>query len=305
MLIKDSLQRFTDIKIVHSEVSIVKLVDMNSGTHCDINPSSRMGVLNSRFIKFCADFDPRVRSLLIIVKLISKHHSLSGSGIGDHLSNYNIVLMVIFYLQTQGILHPLKALQDVPNLEPIFIEGYNFAFCSDLSILPILQPNECSIVDLLIGFFKYFSQFSFQNLVICPLAGASRLKVDMNPPRPKNFGKKIWTLKNMTNSQNPLVIQDPFELRRNTASNVKTKSLSRVVQTFGTAAELLRFLAESDMAEEEAIEMLLEPDFLTFKSKRIAIVNPTTQMEVPLDGTSSDKNVSSTFFPEVICMICS
>ena len=35
-----------------------------------------------------------------------------------HYKNYCQVLMVIFYLQTQWILHPLYALQEVPSLEP-------------------------------------------------------------------------------------------------------------------------------------------------------------------------------------------
>ena len=326
MLNEDSSHRFTNVTTVIANVSIVNAVDRISGTHCDINTSTRMGVLNSRFIKFCTDFDPRVRSLHILVKTFSKQHSLSGSGRGDHLSNYSIVLMVITFLQIQGILHPLKILQDVPSLEPVLINGYIFAFCSDLSLIPNLLPNECSILELLLCFFEYFSEFAFDSFVICPSAGEPRKKVEMNPPKPPVFVPRVWNYQSMANVQRPLVIQDPFELGRNTAINVNQKRLSRVVHTFGAAAQVLRSLVDSDEVQEGSIEMIFDPDFLPFKNKsasdqtycqtklgtnflrtgqsersstltrerkRIAIIDPTTRQEVSVDCRSSDKKVGT------------
>ena len=266
MLRKHGSKRFRNSMIVPARVSIVKLVDRNSRTRCDLNLSTRKGVLNTRFIKFCVDFDPRAHGLLVILKHFAKCHSLSGSGKGGHFSNYSIVLMVIFFLQTQSILHPLKVLQEVPGLKPVFVDGYNFAFCSDLSDLPVLQRNHCSMVDLLLGFFESFASFAFESLVISPLTGEQHLKEDMTTTRPGNQTRKI-----MANFQKPLVIQDPFELRVNTARNVYQTRLDRVIQTFVTAAELLRSLVENDGVEEGAIGMIFEPDFLSFKNKQVNV----------------------------------
>ena len=78
---------------------------------------NRMGVFNTAYIRFCADFDDRARDLMMVVKAFCKRHQLTEGS--DHLNNYSLVLMVIFYLQTQYILHPLYQLQDAPGLEPM------------------------------------------------------------------------------------------------------------------------------------------------------------------------------------------
>ena len=91
-----------------------------------------MGVLNTAYIRFCASFDDRARDLIMVVKAFCKRHQLTDHG-GDHLNNYSLVestcidfesqllfqvMMVITYLQIQGVLHPLYQLQEVPGLEP-------------------------------------------------------------------------------------------------------------------------------------------------------------------------------------------
>ena len=75
-------------------------------------------------------------------------------------------MMVITYLQIQGVLHPLYQLQEVAGLEPKvlvlilivlvdlitplkIVNGYNFVFCTDRALLPPLSHNPDSLLHLL------------------------------------------------------------------------------------------------------------------------------------------------------------
>ena len=55
--------------IVNARVPVVKLTDSQIGILCDINTSSKMGVKNSEFLKFCRLYDPRVDELVSFVLL--------------------------------------------------------------------------------------------------------------------------------------------------------------------------------------------------------------------------------------------
>ena len=104
---------------------------------------------------------------------------MSGSGPGDHLTSYCLVLMVIFFLQVQGILHTLATLQSVPGLKEMVVNDFNFSFCTDSSKLPPLPPGDgSSVVELLRRFFTFFADFDFKANSICLQQGqpASRLK---------------------------------------------------------------------------------------------------------------------------------
>ena len=103
--------------IVNAKTPIVRVQDSFSGIKCDLNTATTMGVMNSAYVRFCADFDPLARNFIMIVKVFAKEHNLSGSGRGDHFSSYSIVLLAIFFLQKQTILHSLSVLQNVPGLQ--------------------------------------------------------------------------------------------------------------------------------------------------------------------------------------------
>ena len=56
---------------------------------------------------------------------------------------------------------------------------------------------------------------------------------------PKLEGCATGKSKNRLKTEKAMVVQDPFELRRNIAANVSSKRLSFVVKTFEAAAKLL------------------------------------------------------------------
>ena len=89
--------------------------DRVTGIKCDLQGVSKMGVLNSGYVKFCCQLFPLMKPLVMLVKIVAEKHDISGSGKGDHLNSYSLVLLVIFFLQGQGFLHSLNRLQSVPG----------------------------------------------------------------------------------------------------------------------------------------------------------------------------------------------
>ena len=56
---------------------------------CDLNMRNRMGVLNTAYIRFCANYDDRARDLMMVVKAFCKRHQITEDS--DHLNNYSLV----------------------------------------------------------------------------------------------------------------------------------------------------------------------------------------------------------------------
>lgn len=222
-----------------------------------------MGVLNTGYIRFCADFDDRARDLMMVVKAFCKRHQLTEGS--DHLNNYSLVLMVIFYLQTQFILHPLYQLQEVPGLQPKIVNGYNFAFCADRSLLLPLPDNYQSLMQLFEGFLDYFAFFPFETHVICPLAGqevpVKVLQSGCDLP-PCLADKDIVGAPDRLRA---ISILDPFELRRNVSHAVLPYIQRKITNTFDMGARILQVALEGRDNQYELWMMLFEEGFHHFR----------------------------------------
>ena len=251
ILFSDSSERFKSAQpVVRAKTPIVRVKDRITGIRCDLNACTRMGVVNSAWVRLCTDWHPTIRHLLLVVKVFSMRHGLTGSGRGDHLTSYCLTVLVIFFLQTKSILHPVTVLQEVSDLPEVQIMGYNFSFCRDQALLPPLQqPSIPPLPSLLRDFFVYFSEFTFGSKAVCPLLGEPVLLFSLRNGtflHPRLAGCSKGKSKDRLKTEKVMVVQDPFELRRNIAANVSAPRLSRIVRTFEEAAKLLK---ESEMQE--------------------------------------------------------
>ena len=98
----------------------------------DVCVENPLGIYNTALLKCYADFDPRVRPLIMIVKYWAKQRAIKDAS-NATLSSYCYVLMVIFYLQQIGI---LPCLQD-PELvgekwKRDLVEGCDVSACLDV-----------------------------------------------------------------------------------------------------------------------------------------------------------------------------
>jgi len=239
LLYSDGSQRFRSAQaILRAKTPIVRVKDRVSALWCDLSTSSRMAVVNSAFVRFCCEVEPRARALLVVVKVLGERGSLTGSGRGDHLSSYCLTILVIFYLQVRGLLHSVAQLQGVQGLQEELIEGYNFAFCRDLAQLPPLATSPDTVADLLRGFLAYFARFTFGNQAVCPLVGEPVLTYSLRngaflPPSLEAYA--AGRARDRLKMDKVMVVQDPFELRRNIGARVSPRRLRRLVQVFRRA----------------------------------------------------------------------
>ena len=153
----------------------------------------------------------------------------------------------------------MTVLQEVPDLPELQISGYNFSFSRNPPPLPPLQQSNIpTLTSLLRDFFMYFAEFTFGSHAVCPLVGEPVLLFSLRNGtflHPRLEGCATGKSKDRLKTEKVMVVQDPFELRRNIAANVSPQRLSRLVRTFEAAAKLLKDL-EVQGADSEARNVL-------------------------------------------------
>ena len=80
---------------------------------------------------------------------------------------------------------------------------------------------------------------------------------------PRLEGCATGKSKDRLKTEKPMVVQDPFELRRNIAANVSPKRLSYVVKTFEAAAKILEDGKAQDVGGRKLLAQLLTPDLVS------------------------------------------
>ena len=114
------------------------------------------------------------------------YHQLSGSG-GNRknvISNYAVNLLVIFYFQSIQILPSVQKLQKemieedsilIANKDGKMIET---GFPENVSVWDkcCLRKKHKSIPEILHGFFRFYANFKYDDLVVSPNSGVPKLR---------------------------------------------------------------------------------------------------------------------------------
>ncbi|XP_047028379.1 speckle targeted PIP5K1A-regulated poly(A) polymerase-like [Helicoverpa zea] len=144
----------------------------HSTTHRKVDLVFRLGdngVQNSKVIKYYFHLDDRFLPLGVLLKLAFEIHDLIGPGV---LKNYALYLLVIFFLQQKNMAPAGFELQR--DAESYYVGEWDTGFDE----LPYSINNTESVLQLLGGFFQYYSQFDFQSYVVSTFAGRPILKND-------------------------------------------------------------------------------------------------------------------------------
>lgn len=205
-------RKFTKfVPIPSARIPILKCLHIRTGYNCDLNFSDSLGVYNSPILGTLLQFDERIYDMAIILKYWMKVHDLSGS---YKLSNYALLWLLIFYLQTlpQPIVPPIKSFQK--NIQPYYINQMNLAFNQRL---PNNTRNRQRQSELLLGFFEFYSTFDFETQIICPLHAKAFPKENVVERYPAEFAAYIDVMTRRPDTtglrlNKTICIQDPFDI---------------------------------------------------------------------------------------------
>ena len=204
--------------ILGARIPIVRFVHVESNLKCDLSFHNMMSVMNSKFLKMCQQADPRINTLMIVIKFWAEFQKLSGSSSGrdryKKMSNYALCILVIFFLQNEKILPSVQELYyNTVSEDSCIINGFECGFPRDLSLwkIPLDSfPNEKSVSELLHSFFEFYANFDYEGCIISPYEGVAMVKEPEGGIKiPIKDGKDRTILKD---SRGTMVVQDPFEL---------------------------------------------------------------------------------------------
>ncbi|TRZ10310.1 hypothetical protein HGM15179_016788 [Zosterops borbonicus] len=231
---------------------VVKFSHKQSGLAGDVCLDNRLALFNSRFLRLCADCDPRVRPLGYALRLWAGRQRLAGNraGGGPLLTNYALTLLLVLFLQSRSppVLPSVCRLQSLAGPQDrARVGGWDCSFPRDVAEL---EPsgNTQSAASLLAEFFSYFSTLDLGGLLLSPLEGRA-----LPRPPPETLGGL---------RPGPLTLQDPFELSHNVAANVTPRTVSRFLRCCRDAARLCRgpqFLQKSRRGRPWGVMRLLQP----------------------------------------------
>nr|CAI5847460.1 unnamed protein product [Callosobruchus analis] len=219
MLTDSNVFRYV-IVIANAKIPIMKCIHAATDMRCDINLRNMLGVCNSQLIKYYMSLNPKLTDLMFIVKYWAKIHKLTGQ---NHLfTNYSIAIMVIFFLQQPPYnFYPVYNIQMNHRFHNIQ-DGWNGGF-EPLPLSRWMQYIQgITLAELLRDFFKFYSNFDFETLVISPFLGYALKKQQFEnhetlPDQLKPYKVYMRTEEGAIPFKHQAVvcIQDPFELCRN------------------------------------------------------------------------------------------
>ena len=224
------LQRYSsdlqDIrKITSSRCPVIRFNHEIFKVNCDITLNNYLAVENTNLIKLLLDLEPKLGSLIFIIRYWSKQKSLNGS---FKFNSYTLIWLIVFYLQKINCLPTIEFLSKLKETKESFqIHGWNCSFETNVEkIRNEFQAKSLSdFNNLLKGFFDFYSNFNFnESLVLSTRTG----KVESSE-------------ESLISKKSVLNIQDPFDLEHNLASNITEAVMERFKTECSQANNVLKY----------------------------------------------------------------
>lgn len=257
---------FADVlAIPRANTPIVKFFHLPTNVYCDVTFKTRLGALNSNLIASLLQRDQRFIPMAVLLKYWAKVHGISGTG---KLTNYALVMMIIFYLQsdTLCLLPSVRWLQRFPE-HSNRIDFWNAGFVLDKSQMPS-TANKSSVFQLVGGFFEFYSKFQFDQYIVCPYTGYPIEKKLFSQTHllPKEFDHYKFNVNNRhclpLRHGTPMCVQDPIEQSHNVASSVSGKMAQDIQEYFQFAAKAFARGKDNSSADFLQTILLMRPKIL-------------------------------------------
>ncbi|XP_017083516.2 terminal uridylyltransferase Tailor [Drosophila eugracilis] len=226
--------------IEQARVPIIKTCHLPTGIECDICLNS-LGFCNTNLLKYIFESQPITQYMCIYVK-----NWLERCKLTEQISTYSITLMVIYFLQLQGLLPSIAILQ----VEEIANQGVlvgpwvvNFAQKS-LNELGLKQINVTVPVvkGYLSTFFAFYAKFDYEHFLVCPYFGHSNAEIQkLEKTLPNRYSAYVSENADCSlQLRKPMVVQDPIQLNHNVTKAVTKYGLQTFVDYCQQTAELLK-----------------------------------------------------------------
>ncbi|XP_015127455.1 speckle targeted PIP5K1A-regulated poly(A) polymerase-like [Diachasma alloeum] len=256
------------VPIPMAKIPVIKFHHTLSKMDCDISFKHGLGVHNSQLIKYLLTLDSRIKPLVLVLKYWAKKLDISGSG---KINNYSLVMLIVFYLQQPSV-NLLPAIRELQKVhERVYIRGWQVNFTTNYPSTS--KNNSSSILELLEGFFKFYSDFDFSTTIICPLEGKSFLREEFKREIEERGGS-VESLR-LTRCA---CLQDPIQLDHNIISGWGSKELQGLRFSCLQAVEICQSLGESPL---RILPKLFDPALKvkTKKAKPVSFVIPAGKFE--------------------------
>lgn len=225
--------------IKKTRTPIIRLIHRLTRLQCDISFTNSLCVHNTTLIRSLNEACPSCRKLILFVKSWLTSCNLPGYSC---ITNYALTWLVIFYLQKMKFLPSIDTLIKQKD-ESRLISGWETGINCAIPAISI----DISFIDLLTGFFEFYSDFNYKDHIVCPLIGDVVKKKDfiniydlpeaMNP-----YIIYVETSNNprMFRIDSSMCIQDPLDLSHNLTKAVQPLTLKTFKQYCKNSADIVR-----------------------------------------------------------------
>ncbi|XP_034937966.1 poly(A) RNA polymerase, mitochondrial [Chelonus insularis] len=205
-------------RILHARVPIIKYHNSLTDVECDLSMTNMIALYMSELLYLYGESDERVRPLVFTIRKWALDVGITNPSAGPWITNFSLTLMILFFLQHEGILPSLKTLQKLARKNDIRITENcaNCTFLRDLSKWP-KESHNISLERLLIRFFHFYANFDFSSRAISLNESTNIAKTD----------------------ESALYIVNPLEKTLNVSKNVNDLEIRRFVNATRNAALLL------------------------------------------------------------------
>lgn len=221
------------IAIPNARVPILKILYKPKSINCDIGFSNSLGFCNTKLTKYMLELQPIARALAFFLK-----KWIERSRLGEHITTYSSVLLLITYLQMKKLLPSIKMLQEgLENQLSIgpWLAVFAEKSLDDLKLTKVPYTLE-NFKRELISLFRFYSTFDFKNKLICPYLGeVISIKDFETLPLVPRYVKYVMDEKHNKDALiniSYMNIQDPFQLNHNVTKAVPSTVVLLLKQYF-------------------------------------------------------------------------
>ena len=230
-------------KILGARVPLIKYNHTLAGLECDLSMSSSSGLHMSCLLHLWGSMDWRVRPLVATVRWWAREHKLvKEMRPTQYFTNFSLTMLVVCYLQQKHQMLPsYSILVERATQEDAFVcqDGVDVGFLHNINQkkeeLNKSYHSNITLIELLRGFFDFYSTYNFKLTALCPISGESL---------PKNSSWK---------HSSALDIYNPLEPQLNVSYNVNHKALTDFQEKCKQGRDRAKLLIHGQLGEEKEL----------------------------------------------------